>query len=431
MRETIHALATAPGRAGIAVLRVSGPAADAICAALVGRLPPPRLASRVQVRDADGALIDEALALRFEEGASFTGEPVLELHLHGGPAIVRSVTAAVAATGLARPAEPGEFTRRALEAGRMDLTQVHGLADALEAETERQRVAAMRRLSGETGARFRDWRRSLVEIAARLEATVDFADEDLPADVTAGLAARLAEVAEGLEREVAGFDAARALRDGFEVAVIGPPNVGKSSLINVLSGRDTAIVSDVAGTTRDVLEARLDVGGFLVTVLDTAGLRETGETVERIGVARARERAEGADLRIHVSDRDTWDTDDLFRTGDIRVRSKSDLGGDASNDALPISTRTGDGITPLLARIEDTLSARVGGMGEITRTYEREAFERGARHLRAAAGMVEDAGVELVLDEIYVAIRAVDQVIGTVDVESLLGEIFSSFCIGK
>ena len=431
MADTIHALATAPGKAGIAVIRVSGDAADRICRTLCGALPRPRVATLRDLRDADGALIDTGLVLRFGAGASFTGEPVIEFQVHGGPAIVRAVLAAIYATGLSRPAEAGAFTRRALNAGRMDLTQVHGLADALEAETELQRIAAMRRLSGATGNRFRAWRRTLVEVAARLEATIDFADEDLPDDILAGLADRLDAVADDLSSQIEGYAAARALRTGFEIAVIGPPNVGKSSLINMLSGRDTSIVSDVPGTTRDVVEARIDIAGIPVTFLDTAGLRDATDPVETLGIDRARTRARDADLRLHLSDEDNWQTRDLATPSDLFLRTKSDTASRVVSDAIPVSTRLPDGVDALLAALEATLSSKVHGLSEISRAYELESFRKGEHALRVAIACISNADVEIVLDEVYVGIRKLDQVVGTVDVENLLDEIFSSFCIGK
>lgn len=425
MPETIHAPATAPGRAGIAVVRISGPDADAICERLAGTVPPPRLASLRTLRGEGGDPIDQALVLRFAEGASFTGEPVVEFQVHGGPAIVRAVLAAIAGTGLSRPARPGEFTRRALDNGRLDLVQVHGLADAIEAETEMQRVAALRRLDGTAGARIRAWRADLLHVASRLETTVDFSDEDLPDDVTAGLDARLARLAASFDEELAGYASARALRSGFEVAVVGPPNVGKSSLINWISGRDVAIVTARPGTTRDVIEVRLDLRGLPVILLDTAGLREGEDEVERIGIARAEARAASAHLRVILVRGD--DPPSIApRADDIVRRTHVDLDGGEG-----ISAIDGTGIPHLLDAIAERLAARVGHDASISRDYERDAIRAALDHVGAARRGLDRAPVEIVLADLYAAIDALRMVIGEVGVERLLDEIFASFCLGK
>lgn len=283
--DTIFALASAPGKAGVAVLRVSGPSAWAAAEQLAGALPKPREAVLRRLKDRTGQVLDEALVLLFSEGASFTGEAVAEFHVHGSVAIQRAVLRELEEMDGLRMAEAGEFTRRALENDRLDLTQVEALADLIESETESQRVQALRVFSGALGQRVEDWRRDLVHAASLLEVTIDFADEEVPVDVSGEVRARLDHVLTGLDREIRGMDGAERIRSGFEVAIVGAPNVGKSSLLNALAGRDAAITSEIAGTTRDVIEVRMEIAGLPVTLLDTAGLRETQDPVEKIGIA--------------------------------------------------------------------------------------------------------------------------------------------------
>ncbi|WP_373050624.1 tRNA uridine-5-carboxymethylaminomethyl(34) synthesis GTPase MnmE, partial [Thalassovita aquimarina] len=302
--DTIFALATAHGKAGVAVIRVSGPLAHSAGERLAGMLPDPRKAGLRLLRDGQGVRLDEALVLTFPDKSSFTGEAVVELQLHGSVAVVASVLRELGNMDGLRQAEPGEFTRRALENGRLDLAQVEGLADLIEAETEAQRRQALRVLSGDLGNRAEEWRRDLIRAASLLEATIDFADEDIPVDVSPEVNELLDRVIASLSKEIAGVSAAERVRTGFEVAIVGAPNVGKSTLLNALAGRDAAITSEYAGTTRDVIEVRMDLAGLPVTLLDTAGLRETQDKVEEIGIKRARERAGLADLRVFLVEGD-------------------------------------------------------------------------------------------------------------------------------
>ncbi|WP_127561225.1 tRNA uridine-5-carboxymethylaminomethyl(34) synthesis GTPase MnmE [Nioella ostreopsis] len=426
--DTIFALATAPGKAGVAVIRISGPDAFAVGSALAGTVPAPKEARLRRLSDGQGAHLDDALILTFQAPHSFTGEDVVEFQVHGSPATVKAVLAAISATGLARMAEPGEFTRRALENDRMDLAQVEGLADLIDAETEAQRVQALRVLSGSLGQLVEGWRENLLRAAALLEVTIDFADEEVPVDVTPEVVSLLSPVMEDLSREIAGVDVAERIRDGFEVAILGAPNAGKSTLLNALAGREAAITSDIAGTTRDVIEVRMDLRGLPVTVLDTAGLRDAEDEIERIGIDRARSRAEAADLRVFLKSSPDEQPNIALLPDDIVLLGKADLYG-----AEGISGTTGQGVSALIDRITETLSNRAAR--QVTATHARHAEAMRAALGALEAGMDEvKAGpdrTELAAEHLRSAIRRLDSLIGRIDVEMVLGEIFSRFCLGK
>lgn len=425
--DTIFALATAQGRAGIAVVRISGPAAESCVARLTSNVPATRGLRRLT--DERGALLDEALILRFEAGKSFTGEPVVELHLHGSPAVVSAVLRVLGDIDGLRQAEAGEFTRRALENGRLNLAEVEGLADLIDAETESQRKQAVRVFSGALGALADGWRVKLVRAAALLEATIDFADEDVPVDVSPEVKTLLSEVSVEMRRESEGVRIAERVRDGFEVAIIGAPNVGKSTLLNRLAGRDVAITSEIAGTTRDVIEVRMDLDGLPVTLLDTAGLRDTDDVVEALGVGRARARSEQADMRIHLV---LNENDGPIDPGedDLVVLGKADV---QSGSGLAVSGTTGAGVDALIEQITDRLQHKVGSIGIAMRERHRTAMLRAIQYMEdAQKAMEDDIGMtDLVAEDLRSAIRAVDSIVGRVDVEQVLDEIFSSFCIGK
>lgn len=425
--DTIFALATAQGRAGVAVVRISGPSAVLAAGRMCGDVPAARGVRRLV--DADGALLDEALVLRFAEGHSFTGEEVIELQLHGSPAVVAAVLRVLGDMLELRQAEAGEFTRRALENGRLDLAEVEGLADLIDAETESQRRQAVRVFSGALGELAAAWREKLIRAAALLEATIDFADEEVPVDVTPEVTALLAEVSAQMRREAEGVRIAERVRDGFEVAIIGAPNAGKSTLLNRLAGRDVAITSEIAGTTRDVIEVRMDLDGLPVTLLDTAGLRETEDLVEGLGVARARERAERADLRIYLLSEGEMGPQDAG-PDDLVVRGKADLGDTLG---LAVSGKTGAGVDALIAAVSGRLQDRVASVGIAMRERHRTAMLRAIAYMDAAqTGMESGSGMaDLIAEDLRSAIRAVDSIVGRVDVEQVLDEIFSSFCIGK
>jgi tRNA modification GTPase len=426
--DTIFALATAPGKAGVAVIRISGPEAFAVGRALAGSVPAPSEARLRRLSDGQGAHLDDALVLTFQAPHSFSGEDVVEVQTHGSPATTKAVLAAMSATGLARMAEPGEFTRRALENDRMDLAQVEGLADLIDAETEAQRVQALRVLSGRLGHLVERWRDNLLRAAALLEVTIDFADEEVPVDVMPEVVALLSPVMDDLGREIAGVDVAERIRDGFEVAILGAPNAGKSTLLNALAGREAAITSDIAGTTRDVIEVRMDLRGLPVTVLDTAGLREAGDEIERIGIDRARSRAEAADLRVFLKSSPDEQPNIALLPDDIVLLGKADLYG-----AEGISGTTGQGVSALIDRIADILSNRAARQGTATHARHAEAMRAALGALEAGMNEVK-AGpdrTELAAEQLRFAIRRLDSLIGRIDVEMVLGEIFSRFCLGK
>ena len=442
--ETIYALASGRGRAGVAVLRVSGPDAATAAQKLAGGVPAPRRAVLRRLRDLEGgAVLDDALAIFFKAPASFTGEDVLELHVHGGRAVVDGVLAALGGLKGLRAAEPGEFTRRAFENGRMDLTAAEGLNDLVQAQTAAQRLQALRQMDGALGALYERWRAELIDCLALVEAEIDFSDEELPEDLTANLGARIMALRGEIEAHLADSRRGERLREGVSAVILGPPNVGKSSLLNALAGRDAAIVSETAGTTRDVIEVAMDLGGYPVSLVDTAGLREAAEQVEAEGVRRARERAERADLRLVMMEAAQWpeippEVAEVRENGTILVLNKCDRGGppagivDGQQAVYAVSAATGAGLATLLAALE----ARVAELCEIT---ESPALTR-ARHREALVECVAaldryaaQGACDRVLgaEDLRLAARALGRITGRVDVEDLLDVIFSSFCIGK
>ena len=420
--DTIFAQATARGKSGVAVVRISGPGAFAGVGTLCA-LPPARRAGLRKIHDREGRILDEGVVLVFPEGASFTGEPVVELQLHGSVAIVQAVLRTLDGIQDFRPAEAGEFTRRALGNQRLDLVQVEGLADLIEAETEAQRLQAQAVLSGALSEKVALWRRNLVEAAALLEVTLDFADEEVPVDVGPDVAERIRSVQFSLQAEIAGSSAAERVRDGFEVAIMGPPNAGKSTLLNAIAKRPVALTSEIAGTTRDVLEVRMDLGGLPVTLLDTAGIRETQDALEKAGIEMARVRARQADLRVWL---------DPFGSGaaeeaDIVLRAQDDEGKFGG-----ISGRTGHGVSVLLEKIEVILAARVPESRLAIRERHLSAMVRASEMLRNVADdLATGLEPELAAVQLREASTCLAEIVGGIDVEDLLGEIFGRFCIGK
>ncbi|QAX31474.1 tRNA uridine-5-carboxymethylaminomethyl(34) synthesis GTPase MnmE [Leisingera sp. NJS204] len=427
--DTIFALASAQGKAGVAVIRISGPLAHEAGAQLCGGVLPARDKSLRVLHDDSGERLDEALVLSFTAPKSFTGENTVEFQVHGSTAVVSAVLENLGRfTGL-RMADPGEFTRRALENGNLDLAQVEGLADLIDAETEAQRKQAQVVLAGGLGKLAETWRSSLIRAASLIEVTIDFADEEVPVDVTPEVSALLSNVQAGLERETDGVKIAERIRSGFEVAIIGAPNVGKSTLLNALAGREAAITSEFAGTTRDIIEVRMDLAGLPVTLLDTAGLRDTDDHVEGIGIALARKRAEDADMRVFLAeDDDILDVE--MENGDIRLLPKADL---RENAADAISGRSGQGIDRLVEHISSVLKERSTQAGIATRARHRDAMLSALVSL-AEAQVILSRGSEfydIAAEEMRSAIRALETLVGRIGVENLLDEIFSSFCLGK
>ena len=426
--DTIYALASAQGKAGVAVVRISGPSAFSACAQLCA-LPAARQAALRRLTW-DGEVLDEALVLRFDAGASFTGEDVVELQLHGSSAVVNAVLRVLGQLDGLRLAEPGEFTRRALENECLDLAQVEGLADLIDAETEAQRKQAFRVLSGALGDKAEVWRTDLIRAAALLEATIDFADEDVPVDVSPEVLDLLNRVEASLRAESEGARISERIREGFEIAIIGPPNIGKSTLLNALAGREAAITSEYAGTTRDVIEVRMELDGLPVTVLDTAGLRETEDHVEGIGIERAKQRAAAADLRVFLLD-ETGDVQGVEpQDGDVIAHGKADLRG---AEGFSLSGKTGQGVDELIARASSVLRGRAAQAGTATRERHRLAILKALDVLEYARIEVLNGPdrAELAAEELRTAIRALDSLVGRVDVENILDEIFASFCLGK
>ena len=427
MTDTIFALASGSARAAIAVLRLSGPDSGTALAALCGgRLPGPRYAALRRLRAVSGATLDHALVLWLPGPGTYTGEDSAELHLHGGRAVIDGVADALADAGL-RPAEPGEFTRRAFLNGRMDLVEAEAVHDLVSAETEAQRVQALRQLEGKLGALYRDWADRLLGILAYQEALIDFPDEDLPP----GVEEHLLETLRSVRTEIAAHlnDAGRGekLREGLFFAITGAPNVGKSSLINALAERDVAIVSDRPGTTRDALETRVILGGVPITLVDTAGLRETSDSIEAEGVRRALARARDADLAMTVIEAGSPPPADF---SGLLIANKADLGRPGPDGALRISALTGLGMRELrgrLAAIAQQMTAS-SGAPPLTRTRHRAALTAAAAHLDAA---LEADLPELRGEDLRLAMRALGRITGHVGVEDILDTVFSTFCIGK
>jgi tRNA modification GTPase len=423
--DRIFALASARGKSGVAVIRLSGEGSWQDVARLCGKLPAPRRAS-VRHLSWQGEAIDSALILIFEQGHSFTGEESAEIHLHGSIATVQRVLRVLGEMDGCRLAEPGEFTRRALENGCLDLTQVEGLADLIDAETESQRRQALRVLDGHLGRRVERWRQGLLRAAALIEATIDFADEDVPQDVTPEVSEIIGGLLRDLGSELDASAGAERVRSGFEVAIIGAPNAGKSTLLNALAKRDVAITSEIAGTTRDVIEVRMDLGGLPVTLLDTAGLREAADEIEQIGVARAIQRATVADLRVFLLSDEGERPGIELEPEDIVILGKADLTGRG------VSGLTGQGVDALVEQIQQRLAHRVTDSGLLIRERQRNAVRSAVSKLQSAQRLLgAAAGAELVALELRSATRSLEILVGRIGTEALLGEIFASFCIGK
>ncbi len=423
---TIFARATGSGRAAVAVIRISGPLAGPMLDALAGGRPPPRRASLRRLRAArTGELLDRALVLWFPGPASHTGEDNAELHLHAGAAVIEAVCDALVQLG-GRPAEPGEFTRRAFAHGKLDLLEAEAIADLVEAETQAQRRQALRQADGALSRLYDGWRDRLRRLLAHQEALIDFPDEDLPPEVEAELARGIAALVSEMTRHLDDGGRAERVRSGLFVAVVGPPNVGKSSLVNRLAGRDVAMVSEWAGTTRDAIEVRLVLGGVPVTLVDTAGLRETTDPLEAEGVARTRRHATQADLVLHLAAGTVPETPP---TGGLLVWNKVDRTAPPPG-WLGVSARTGEGFPALERMLGDTVGRLVAGAAgpPLTRGRHRAGVAEAAAQLEVARRLEL---VELRGEALRLAMRALGRLTGAVEVEDLLDSVFGEFCIGK
>ena len=427
--DTIFAQATATGRAGVSVIRVSGPQAFDI-ASIFCDLPDVGQIGLRAVRGSDGALIDRAVVFCFENGASFTGERVVEFQVHGGLATVARLLSELSAQKGCRLAEPGEFTRRALENGQLDLNQVEALSDLIDAETESQRQQAIRVLDGSFGDAGERWRGKLLRAAALLEASIDFSDEEIPDDLSVEVIHLVEETRASISAILERSTVAAKIRTGFTVAIIGAPNVGKSTLLNSIVGRQAAITSDVAGTTRDVIECRVDLQGLAVSFLDTAGLRDSKDEIEKLGISKAYEMADAADIRVFLIEEESEPLAITMRDGDIVRLNKGDERG---LDVEAVSGKTGQGVSELLNLIAERLAVKAPT--DVVAIRERQITGlRAAEFFLARVLMLVQSDplpFELASQELYFALSELDFVFGRIDIESVLDEIFSSFCLGK
>jgi tRNA modification GTPase len=466
MGSTIFALSSGAGRSGVAVIRVSGPDARAAVTSLAGSIPAPRQATLRPLRaPGDPGVLDRALVLWFPAPDSFTGEDIVEFHVHGGRAVVAAVVGALGDIIGLRPAEPGEFARQAFDNGKLDLTRVEGLADLVDAETEFQRRQAMRQMDGALGEIYEGWRSRVVRALAHMEADMEFPDDELSAvertEIYQSAVRQVVDIGDEMARHLNDGHRGERLRDGVYVAIVGAPNVGKSSLLNALAQREAAIVSDLAGTTRDVIEVQMDLGGMPVTLADTAGLRASSDDViEQEGMFRARKKAASADLKIVLCDGTDWPQIDSQTLGQIDgatmvVANKTDqikgfsgeLGGEIGRapsgqkyDGLglgvwPLSVRTSAGMDAFLGGLEGAVADRLAGAAgvSLTRRRHRSALEDCVGYLDRFSEVAKagpDAG-ELAAEDLRLAARCLGRITGQVDVEDVLDQIFSEFCIGK
>jgi len=434
--DTIFALSSGKPPSGVAVIRISGPGSQAALEAVAGNVPAARKAVLATLRAPDGEAIDRGLAIFFPGPASFTGEDCAELHLHGGRAVVSAMLATLSGFDGVRPAEAGEFTRRAFLNGKMDLVEAEALADLVAAETDAQRRFALVGAGGSQSVLYAGWRKRILHARAMIEAELDFADEgDVPGSVAAAVWEDVRHLVGEIEAHLSGFRQAEIIREGYSVVIVGAPNAGKSSLLNALARRDVAIVTDEPGTTRDLVHVALDLGGLKVVVTDTAGIREATGKVEAIGIERALNSVKAADLVLLL--------EDMAKPGGVavpatdapvlRIGSKSDLVGEVagSDYDIAVSVRSGAGVNDLLTMISQRAAGATDAHGGIIPARARHValLKDAARNL-AAAGR-RDRGLELRAEELRRAADSFGRIAGSIDVEDVLGVIFSEFCIGK
>lgn len=447
MDSTIFALSTAPGKAGVAIIRISGENAGKALQALTGKpLPKPRMAVLAKLfKPETSIMIDEAITLWFPAPASFTGEDIVELHTHGGHAVIQTLFQTLSTIKNVRFSEPGEFARRAFANGKIDLTQAEGLADLIDAETEMQQHQALQQMQGMLKQQCGLWRKQLLGILAKIEAYIDFPDEDLPPKLRGDFLKHAGMLCRELKRHLAERSGER-IREGVHIAILGAPNAGKSTLLNMLAKRDIAITSNIPGTTRDVLEAHLNIGGYAVTLYDTAGLRETGDLVESEGVRRARDRAEKADIRVCLFDSENLPDLDpatlaLANHSAIAVLSRSDLKRKeiplpaTISGKTPVILSTKEGVDVFVTQLEKRIKSCIGKNREgalVTRERHRMALIRCAERMEAFLVSIKaNKPIELCAEEVRQASHALGEITGHIAAEEVLGEIFSRFCIGK
>jgi tRNA modification GTPase len=434
--STIVALASGPGPSGVAIIRISGPRARDVLLKLAGPLPTPRVASLRAIKGSDGGTIDKALVIWFNGPASFTGEDIVELHVHGGRAVVSDVVEACLTLPDVTLAKPGEFTRRAYENGKMDLSAAEGLGDLIDAETKAQRRQALRQMEGGLAVEVSAWREEIIDALADAEGDIDFPDEDLPAGLSLRARNRISKLRDKLSLHLINSDGAIRIRDGYRVAILGVPNAGKSSLLNALAHREAAIVSPTPGTTRDVVEVRLILAGMVIWLADTAGLREAIDQIEAEGISRALTQAQNADLRIGViaDESERLALSGLLGPNDIWVLAKSDkrIWSHQGENDIVLSSRTGDGIDTLEATLVQRAKQDLttGEAPPLTRLRHKEAVISTIEALDRTLASQGEAS-ELIAEDLRLAARSLGQIIGHVDMEDVLDRLFSQFCIGK
>ena len=442
--DTIYALSSGAGAAGVAMVRVSGPASDELLDALgIRELPAPRYAALHNIMSpGTGSRVDQALVLRFPGPDSFTGEDVVELHVHGGQAVLAALFEALEASGLVRLAEPGEFTRRSFENGKLDLTAAEAIGDLVSAQTDAQRIQALQQYDGGLAELYGRWRSELINLLGNAEAEIDFSDEELPEALHEKVVQRINTIKQEVVKHSSSTLLGEQIRSGFPISILGAPNVGKSSLMNILARRDVVIVSEIAGTTRDVVEVQLDLGGYAVTISDTAGIRESNDAIEVEGVRRAEQRARDAALKLVVIAADEAVVPDRIRKlidqNTILVVNKIDVldrqpdlvGFPEAVQTRPVSAQTGEGIDTLLAGVTALVRERLASREGVvpTRQRHRLALEDAVTALDRAASA---ALPELAAEDVRLAVRALGRITGRVDIDDVLDTVFRDFCIGK